>query len=327
TDAERKATSDARKVRKEFNNVKLDEALIAVWKVAEGLHKDIGTHSPQYWYECMIQNAGKRKGTRTTNDWNAFVSVKVRTHNDNLPPGERRVKAPEIMAQIAAEWKGLSPEEKVDVTRDAKKTITDVRTQHKTAAHNVPLNAFHDARATLCSVQSQLENLYHRSGTETLLLCVRSKATDYMRPMSWSTSDRIDDHFQMQFKKSTLDYVGMLESFMLSGIEGDVNKYQNELLHLKHKTAKLISDKLQYIARPDQVSRMYYNDFEVHITNKFGIIVENWPLKTFASPSNIGSRLELDTLFHAWESGATRFKRLSPTELIEWQRQRAMTRL
>lgn len=34
----------------------------------------------------------------------------------------------------------------------------------------------------------------------------------------------------------------------------------------------------EFAARPDQVSRMYYQNFGDHITEKYGIIIENWPL-------------------------------------------------
>ncbi len=68
---------------------------------------------------------------------------------------------------------------------------------------------------------------------------------------------------------------------------------------------------------------MYYVDFENHITNKYGVICENWPLTKFISPGNIGSRIELETLLHAWQSGATSFRRLTPTELTAWKTARA----
>lgn len=83
TDGERKIASDARKSRKETNNIKVDAALSAVMKIAEGLHHDIGTHSAQYWYEFLLQRAGKKKSTRPTNHWNAFVLMKVRAHNES----------------------------------------------------------------------------------------------------------------------------------------------------------------------------------------------------------------------------------------------------
>ncbi len=67
---------------------------------------------------------------------------------------------------------------------------------------------------------------------------------------------------------------------------------------------------------------MMYVNFESHITEKFGIIVENWPLEKFIAPGAIGSRIELQTLYNAWSTGATSFRRLSPAELKEWHSQK-----
>lgn len=67
---------------------------------------------------------------------------------------------------------------------------------------------------------------------------------------------------------------------------------------------------------------MFYVGFESHITEKLGIILVNWPLAQLVSPGAIGSRLELQTLYNAWSSGATHFRRLSPAELELWQNTR-----
>jgi hypothetical protein len=68
-----------------------------------------------------------------------------------------------------------------------------------------------------------------------------------------------------------------------------------------------------------KVSRMNYQNFEDGITDKFGVVLENWPLKTFCSPSDIKSRNEVKVLFHAWDSGATRFRKMPVAEWKEWQ--------
>lgn len=87
-------------------------------------------------------------------------------------------------------------------------------------------------------------------------------------------------------------------------------------------TINLIVCALVAIARPDTVSRMYYVDFEGHITNKLGIVVVGWPLPHFVSPGLIGSRLELQTLYNAWDTGAAYFRRFTPSELEAWQTMR-----
>ena len=74
------------------------------------------------------------------------------------------------------------------------------------------------------------------------------------------------------------------------------------------------------------VPRMYYQNFDDNITAKFGVILQGWPLKEFKNPSGIKSRAELQVLKNSLESGATYFKRLTPSELAEWEETRFQAR-
>lgn len=66
---------------------------------------------------------------------------------------------------------------------------------------------------------------------------------------------------------------------------------------------------------------MYYQNFDSYITAKFHIILENWPLSKFCAPGDISSRSELTVLHNAWQSGATRFRKLTEAELKDWEDQ------
>ncbi len=48
----------------------------------------------------------------------------------------------------------------------------------------------------------------------------------------------------MLFKKSTLEFAGAMESFLLSGLAGEVLTSGQEIVALKTKVAQLIFDKL-----------------------------------------------------------------------------------
>ncbi|KAI0083235.1 hypothetical protein BDY19DRAFT_910751 [Irpex rosettiformis] len=300
TPAEKKAAAEATKQRKTELSSLVSDALLDMWKIAERLHKDQGKHSVQYWYEFLLQRAGKQKKKRRTSSWNAFVSKSVKAHNDALPIGEPRVKASVLMQDLRERWRDMSELERAEFTEDAKEHLEERREMKQIAVHNVPINEFHD-----------LEYLCNRTSTEIMIIGSRAQSSSYLVPFTL-----------LKFKMSPAQYAAQLECFLLSGIEGAVQKCENELAKLKKKTADLIIEKLQFVGRPDQISRMYYRDFEMHITHKFGIVVENWPLKDFVCPSHVSSRIELDTLYHGWESGATHFRRLSPAELTEWRRQR-----
>jgi hypothetical protein len=68
---------------------------------------------------------------------------------------------------------------------------------------------------------------------------------------------------------------------------------------------------------------MYYKNFDQHITRKHGIVIEGWPLRTFDNPSAIGSQVELKVLLGSWETGATRFRKMSVQEHMTWMENHA----
>jgi hypothetical protein len=71
------------------------------------------------------------------------------------------------------------------------------------------------------------------------------------------------------------------------------------------------------------VPRMYYTNFDRAITEKYQVILEGWPLEKFCSPSEIASRNEVSVLMTSFESGATRFRKLSSTEFEKWSERRS----
>ena len=73
-----------------------------------------------------------------------------------------------------------------------------------------------------------------------------------------------------------------------------------------------------------KIARMNYSNFEDAITEKHGIVLENWPLPKFCSPSDIKSRNEVKVLLRAWESGTTRFRLMSDAEWEKWSERREL---
>lgn len=67
---------------------------------------------------------------------------------------------------------------------------------------------------------------------------------------------------------------------------------------------------------------MYYSSFDTNITAKYGVVCEKWPLPNFVSPADLKTRNEVEILFHAWSTNTTTFRKLTNTELDEWQEQR-----
>ncbi|KAG6892478.1 hypothetical protein C0992_000374 [Termitomyces sp. T32_za158] len=66
---------------------------------------------------------------------------------------------------------------------------------------------------------------------------------------------------------------------------------------------------------------MYYHNFDSHITAKSGVVIKNWPLKTFCAPSEISSRVELNILLNAWRSDIAQFYQMTRNEFEAWETQ------
>lgn len=62
---------------------------------------------------------------------------------------------------------------------------------------------------------------------------------------------------------------------------------------------------------------MNYHNFKGAITEKFGIVLENWPIPKFQNPSSM-SHTEAEISFRAWESGTTHFHMLTSEEWADW---------
>lgn len=65
-----------------------------------------------------------------------------------------------------------------------------------------------------------------------------------------------------------------------------------------------------------KVPRIYYNDFERKMTSTYGVVIDNWPLEKFAAPGDFNSQNDLMVLFNSWESGATRWRKLTNREAL-----------
>ncbi|KAG6869468.1 hypothetical protein C0995_002888, partial [Termitomyces sp. Mi166 len=70
-----------------------------------------------------------------------------------------------------------------------------------------------------------------------------------------------------------------------------------------------------------KISQMYYHNFDSHITAKRGVVIKNWPLKTFCTPSEISSQVELNILLNAWRSDIAHFYQMTRDEFEAWETQ------
>ncbi|KAG2126017.1 hypothetical protein DEU56DRAFT_743179 [Suillus clintonianus] len=274
----------------------LKDAREVVQEQAKLLHEKFGGHSIQYYHEELMQRARMAASSRSPSRWNAFVRREVKRMNQERPPGSPFLKASHCVKGLAARWNGMSKDEQEKETADAMKDLEDHRESKQLALHNVPLNAFQDVRKSLELLDREIHALNARTGLEVVLLTSRSNIDHFNQPHIFVT-ERAADFFDACLGSSIADVAVRFEAFCIAGVQ-------------------------EAAAAPTKVSRMYYQNFDTYITAKFGIIIENWPLQKFCCLGDISSRSELAVLSLAWESNATRFRKLTDSEFNEWSNQR-----
>lgn len=78
----------------------------------------------------------------------------------------------ELVTEIGALWKSMSKDAQVDATETELVRLADTKEMKQAASHSVPLNAFHDARATLASVENEVSRIcIHISYIKLTHLC------------------------------------------------------------------------------------------------------------------------------------------------------------
>ncbi|THG93815.1 hypothetical protein EW026_g7524 [Hermanssonia centrifuga] len=178
---------------------------------------------------------------------------------------------------------------------------------------------------TLAHIEDQLGRLHERAGVEVLLVAVRGNVRHLNRPYTYWTSDRVVNFLKESVNTDPVELTSKLEGYCISGAKVAGRNYMQQLLDLKARTASLISRKLAE-ATGGRVTKMSYQAFDT-ITDKHGIVVQNWPLSVFQAPSKYNSRLEVDALYNAWETNGARFYQLSHDEYQAWKQGRESAHL
>ncbi|THV02223.1 hypothetical protein K435DRAFT_620800, partial [Dendrothele bispora CBS 962.96] len=295
TNAEKLRRRNLRKAKKEEYQDHVDVVLKMVWAEAERIHSEVGNRSASQIFEDIMQTARLRRTSRKTNRFNAFLRTEMRRINEALGPDESRRKVNDCALEIAEKWKSMSEDEQKAATEDAMKELGDHRENRHLGAHNSAISTFHDFRTSMDAVKLELQRLNARTGTEVILIAVRSNVSHFHRPEVVTTSDRPMDFINMAFKQPISDVAARMEGFMISGVEEEC-------------------------AGRNKIPRMYYVNFADKITRVHRIVVKNWPLEKFINPSSLGSMIEVELLLNAWNSGTTYFYKLTTSEYEDWEK-------
>ncbi|CDO75655.1 hypothetical protein BN946_scf184941.g8 [Trametes cinnabarina] len=322
--AEKRELQQRRDAKKEKLMNALMEARAAMWEFAVQMHKEFPGHSAKYYYYAIMQRSRLHENPRKISPWNAFVSQEIKKHNEALGEDSRQRVSSDIIKELSARWKNMTPKERAAAVGDGVEKLTERRENYKEGVHNVAIAAFNDIRANLASISKELENLNARTGADVLLFVVRTDPDQYNPPYIMYTNERIPQFItSLTPKKESIKRFALrLEAACIGGINEVIQSQRSELKDLKMRTAALIVEKLKQACVRGEIGRMSYVNFDYHITLQHGIVLEGWPpgIK-FAAPGKFNSIVELQALYTAWDTGAARFRALTNAEWREWATQ------
>ena len=156
--------------RQNYRNA-LREAQGKIYALAQELKDRFGKYSVDHYHNDLIHRAHKSRSTRKVNRWNAFQRLElkrmkgVQTVKINstyqklsyvLAENPDSVNLTAATKEISARWKLLSEEDRVAITAGCMQEIEEEREVKDLALHNVPLQAFYDARRTVQTVEKDV---------------------------------------------------------------------------------------------------------------------------------------------------------------------------
>ncbi|KAI0668819.1 hypothetical protein C8Q78DRAFT_949776, partial [Trametes maxima] len=198
---------------------------------------------------------------------------------------------------------------------DLLKGLDELREMKSLSVQSVPINSFHDVRAGMSKLFEEARQQHARTGYNLIVLGCKLSRDQLSPPMIFTTSQAVVDFFPMTLGVTMNDLVSSFEAYSLSGVPGacscDFSPRRDDTMVLTLESR--LSDAMEHTAR-----KMFYTGFGDHITDKFGVVIENWPLPCFAAPSTLRTRIELTTLINSWETGITRFRKLTRAEWDRW---------
>ncbi|KAK7451710.1 hypothetical protein VKT23_012389 [Stygiomarasmius scandens] len=310
----------------------LKDAFARIVGIAEEMREQFGKHSVQWYVDEIMQTHRLQRKSREPTRFQAFVSLRMKEINANIPAGDPRKKATECMPQLAKEWGEMSKEERISATEESVTELKDNKDNKHLASHNSSVSAFHDVRTTMEDVKLSLQCLNARTGAESVVICVCSNSAHFNPPEAYVTNEVVNDFYIAAFKQSASEIATRLEGYCISGIKGVARTYAQETAAMRSELTKTILEKLQEVGGKTSsgkpvITRMFYKNFDTHITARYAIKLVNWPLEKFCNPSELATRAEVKVLQNAWESGTTFFTKMSREEFKEWEESRFQERI
>ncbi|KAJ3871364.1 hypothetical protein F5051DRAFT_446296 [Lentinula edodes] len=306
--------------KKTTYNAAINEIHQQLRDAAAEVHSQFPDHTLERVITDVFQSQRLKDSSKDISRYSVFTSLQMQILNANTPEGQPRQKVNQLSHIIAEKWRGMTEEERVAVTEDEIVVLRE-RKENKELGmwHNTDISATHDSSMTVSRVKEELTRLAARTGNECILVVTRGSLSRFRPPETYCSSEKSESFLSTVMKTSGADLAMRMDAFMVLGVEGVARNHVQILTEMKSKVSALILQKLKQCAGKYEVKKMFYTNFEEHVTRPFGIVVKNWPLKEFKNPSSISTRADVSILWNAWETGTAHFYMMTHEEHQAWE--------
>lgn len=163
--------------------------------------------------------------------------------------GTNKERLKDHAAALKAKWHAMTKEQQHDYTKDAIEKMKAARTASPKMA-NTAIQSFHDARATMRAIETdvstisthasrpcnclpspspQLDALHGRTGIEALLVIVRGSFSDFIKPRTWGTSEKVENFLTECLNVPAQQFGNRLEAYCNAGIQSKQSIFIRQL--------------------------------------------------------------------------------------------------
>ncbi|KAJ3912162.1 hypothetical protein F5877DRAFT_85110 [Lentinula edodes] len=309
-----------RLAKKTTYNAAISEVHQQLREAAAEIQSRFPGHTLERVVTDIFQSQRLKESSKDVSRYAAFTSAQMQILNANTPEGQPRRKVHQCSKIIAEKWRAMSDEERVAATEGEVVALRERRESKELGTwHNADVSANHDSSMTISRIKEELTRLNACTGDESILVVSRGSLTRFRPPETYCSGVKSETFLSTVLKTSGEDLAMRMDAYMVVGVEGVARNQVQVLTEMKGKVSALILQKLKAAGGKYEIKKMFYTNFDEHITRPFGIMVKNWPLKEFKNPSSFSTRADISVLWNAWETGTAYFYMMTREEHRAWE--------
>ncbi|KAM6488896.1 hypothetical protein JOM56_001311 [Amanita muscaria] len=260
----------------------------------------------------LVHAKSTLKAKRKPNLKNALLHRKAKEVNQGRLDGER-LSLVQIQKLIDKEHclDDISEEQKHELINE----LQVYRELKQTGSRATSLSAAQDVRQTMQRLSVELQHLFLRTGTCTVLLVSKSHIDDQSIP-GWIATGESGSFFIDVLKQDVWDVVRKYEQWVCS--RDQTAPKIDSFKKMRSECISLINEGLRQISKQPDTVMMNYVNYDKAIIQKYHVKLIGWPTTIkFMTPANLSSTDDVRKLRNALKTKTCHWIHLSEMEVDE----------